>query len=425
MKVAIVGTGIAGATAGWLLNRAGHEVILLDKLPRLGMDAHSVDLKTNETTLRADLPPRMFNRSLWPNLFRLYESIGAEIEPVDLSSSFGEGSRKSTLTFANPYAPRLQLNALFRPDAWRVARDIWRMKSQAPADIANGAVKNTDFGTYLEHNSYSSTFVDKFLFPSLASTVCTCSYASLRSYPADIILKAMLALIERGGLFRARHGAGDVARRLTANIPNVLLGRTVEYVTRAADSVRLKLDTGDTIFVDHLIVATQANSAVKLLSDINTAEREMLHSFTYEDIEVLVHEDVALMPSRRRDWSQFNFVTNQQFDAAMCTVWMNRFRPDWKLAKPVFQTICPISEPAPERLICRRHLQRPVVNEKSIAGYERLRELHQEPGRRVWFCGSYASPGVPLLESGVVSSISVARLLNVGLPTSMSGAGSY
>lgn len=75
----------------------------------------------------------------------------------------------------------------------------------------------------------------------------------------------------------------------------------------------------------------------------------------------------------------------------------------------------PLVESDPEKIFCERVLQRPIVNSKSLTGLKQLTELHREKGRRFWFCGSYASGGVPLLESGVTSSIAVRQALALRL----------
>ena len=100
----------------------------------------------------------------------------------------------------------------------------------------------------------------------------------------------------------------------------------------------------------------------------------------------------------------------------MCCVWMNRFNPDWQIDQPIIQTINPVVEPRPDTILAGYNLQRPVVNKQSLAGLELLKQLHQHADRRIWFCGSYAAEGVPLLESAVVSSLRVANRLSIQLP---------
>ncbi len=411
MKIAVVGTGIAGLTASWLLNQAGHEVMLIERMPAVGLAAHGVNFSIDGIPLEADLPLRLFNAALWPNLYRLYQAIEVDMEIVDPTKSYGEFGRGSEFHFGHTFFEFWSMKWLWRKNYRQIAREIYRMKATVRDDLATGRADKLDFQTYLDQQQYSAAFQKLFLFPALSSTVCTCSYESLRRYPAEIMLQAMLSLATGDRLLRARHGASDIVRRLTTALGDVRCGVGLRSVVANQQQVLLSLDSGEQITVEHLVMATQANSALQLMPEITPREREMLTSFEYENVEVVLHRDEQLMPPHRRDWSTFNLLTNRGHDAAMCTVWLNRFYPAWKILPSVFQTIMPIHAASADKVICQRRLQRPVVNQKSLQGLELLDELHRDSNRRIWFCGSYASGGVPLLESGVAASFAVVQYL--------------
>ena len=177
------------------------------------------------------------------------------------------------------------------------------------------------------------------------------------------------------------------------------------------EGVELQLSDGGRDVLDHLVVATQANTAIQLLPALQPAERETLATFLYETIQVIVHTDRNWMPLRERDWSTFNMLVAGNRQAAMCSVWLNRFHSDWQLEVPVFQTINAFAEPDPEKVISRGVLQRPVVTMKSRQAWDRIGEMNRQAERRIWFCGSYAGAGTPLLESGVNSAMAVAEAI--------------
>jgi uncharacterized protein len=209
----------------------------------------------------------------------------------------------------------------------------------------------------------------------------------------------------------ARTGAREIVQRLTAPLTDIWCNTALESVKIDANQVHLTINPGKSIAVDHLVMATQANTALKVLNNLADQERQMLESFTYENAKVVLHRDESLMLTVQKEWGTFNIMTNATRDAAMCSNWMNRFCPKWNIKAPVFQTIMPLVEADPEKIFCERVLQRPIVNSRSLAGLTQLTKLHREKGLRIWFCGSYASGGVPLLESGVTSSIAVRQAL--------------
>jgi predicted NAD/FAD-binding protein len=423
MRIGVIGTGIAGLTAAWLFKRAGAEVTVFDKQTRLGMDAHSVEFEIDGSLIRTDVPPRMFNESLWPNLSRLYREIGVESDPVEPSKSFAEfdlsqpsnpNSASLLLKLGASYQLNLVPKSLFNASTRQILADIKRMLVAVP--IALEQPIRVTMGEYLRAHDYSDAFIYQFLFPALSSTVCTCSYASLDAYPAEILLSAMLKLTSGEGLWKTRHGTQDVVRRLATEIQDFRLGTTVSSLGQMNTEATVEADSGQRFHFDHVIVATQANAAIHMLDPTMEREDAMLRHFRYENVPVVVHSDRRLVPRRRKDWSHFNLLSSSDMVASMCTIWMNRFCPQWQVEKPIFQTILPMLDPDPELVICSTKLQRPVVDQNSLKGLDLMTELHAEPNRRIWFCGSYASRGIPLLESAVVSSQNVAKKVGISWP---------
>ena len=417
MNIGIVGGGIAGLSAAWLLREAGQRVTVFESQPVLGIDAHALDLEIDRHSARVDVPSRMFNDSLWSNLVKLYEHAGVQFEPVDATQSFGRHGQETFLNTRLPYRKRLDFKRILDGRIRQVSNDIVRLKREGPIDLQQCQPLDVTLGEYLRAGKYSDIFVQQFLYPVLSSTVCTCSTSSIDAYPAAIILEAMQKLTGSRPLLRTSRGSLDVAMQLARDVDEIRLSTVVQSVTPEASAVRVVFadESGrqrETHF-DHVVLATQANRGLGLLTQPSELERRMLRSFGYEETSVIVHTDASLMPVDRSRWSTFNMMTENDPPATMCTVWMNRFYSNWEIPVPVFQTIRPLADPAPDKVFSRTVLQRPVVNQSSIEGWKLLEQLHDEPGRRIWFSGSYASYGVPLLESAVVSSIRIARCLGI------------
>ena len=425
MRIGIVGTGIAGLAAARYFKDAGHQVTAFERLDSFGMEANCIEFELESSAssqqFYSDVPPRMFNSAQWPSLCRLYEDLGVDIEPVNPTKTFATQGQAAVLRLAASYQPKLSADLLLNPASHRILKGIGRMMNSAPkylkrhfgsdADQLGYSMDELTLREYLKSHLYSEEFIKQFLFPALSSTVCTCSYQSLGDYPAATVLAGMLRLIEPEGLFRTRYGTKDVVSRLTSGIDEIHLGTSISSVSQYESGVKIEVGHGDEFTFDHVVVATQANAAIGLVKGISAKEVEALEYFQHEKIETIVHTDPSLMPTRPKDWSAFNMIGNPQHSAAMCTIHLNQFYPEWDCDQPVFQTIMPIVAPRPETIISRASMQRPVVSQRSARGHRLLEELHSERDRRIWYCGSYASPGIPLLESGVRSAIEVAQRL--------------
>ena len=431
MRIGIVGTGIAGLTAAWYLNRAGHHVTVFEKHSSLGMEAHCVEFQVGDRAtgaqhqLYSDVPPRMFNSAQWPRLWELYAELGVEIQSVNPTKSFAGLGQAAVLKLSASYQPKLSAELILNPASRTILKDIGRMMTAAPKFLSDyGAAiveqgrdveDQLTFGEYLKSNRYSNEFIYQFLYPALSSTVCTCSYESLDRYPATTLLEAMLKLIEPEGLYRTKHGTRDVVSRLSSRFDEIHLGTSITNVSQTESGCTIATDRGESFSFDHVVVATQANTAIGLIESISALEREALGLFKYQQVETIVHTDAALMPTRRKDWATFNIVSSPDQSAAMCTILLNHFYPQWDCDEPVFQTIMPVEVPRTESVIAQARMQRPVVDSGSARGYELLGQIHAhgdgQGDRRIWYCGSYASPGIPLLESGVSSAIGISERL--------------
>ena len=420
MKIAIIGSGIAGLTAAYRLGRDRiGEVTLLERQPRAGIDAHRVEVTRDGHRVSVDVPSRMFNHAQWPNLVRLYDEIGVKSVPVNTSQSFSmvedplqDDLPRSYLRNEDATRPGQLAKHFLSRTGRRIGLEALRFFRVATNDLRVGEVSESTTQTlsqYLRRREFDEGFIYRFLYPTLASTVCTCRYESLDRYPAYVVLDALSNIVRPGKLQRTRRGTSDVAERLSKTKTRVLRDVTVESIRSSDGHVEIDLDSGHRLTFDHVVVATPANTALSLLANPCRRHRELLGSIRYDEVPVAVHEDARLMPSRKSHWSTFNMLTEPTATGASCTVWLNRYYGTWALRRPLFQTIGTVGKIDPSKVMRSTTLFRSVVDQDSLDAIGRLERFEQEPDCRLWFCGSWAARGVPLLESAVVSAQRVAQ----------------
>ena len=433
-RVAVVGSGVAGLSAAFLLARE-HEVHIFEREAAVGMDAHSLDAKGS----RMDIPLRVFSESYYPNLVNLYRLVGVKYRLADYSFSCVGGetaSRSAYFRYLNLFVAGMALPMPACLNVRHMARCLWlgyqfaHFVRHAPGYLAaSPAELELTLGDFLAKHHYPDAFATDLLYPML-SVVCTCSYAAVAAYPARIVVDYFADKYGLSGAqCRAYEGTRDVVARLTAPVERVVTSANVERVDAAASGGRRAKGGGDgdggacelcwtdgygerrVERFDEVVLAMQANATARVLHGADPAVVGALRSFHYEKKRVVLHTDAALMPAARRDWSPLNLVVTPSEDAASVTVWMNRIDADLRaeLTADVFQTWNPVVEPAKRTVLADFAFERPVVTSASVAAMGALEERQGE--RHVWLVGAYSRDSMPLLENGVVSAIAVAKRL--------------
>ena len=408
-RIAIIGSGMAGLAAAWYLGKQ-HEITVFEKHGRPGIAAHGVDAASG----RIDVPLRVIYPGYYPQLFALLQEAGVAVEALDASLSFTDAAGHCYFRYANVAAlgktiPLMSPLALVRKAPRQIVADLARFMLQVPAEQARGRLSGMSIGAYLADNAYSPAFIDKFLVPCFAG-INTVSNDNVRHTPAELISGYFSRGFLFSQVFRAVGGASAIAAALAPRIHHARFDTQIQSIRRHANKVVIDTGNGADSHFDRVIFATQANQVLPLLADASREEQAVLGGIRYGKVDIVMHRDTALAPQRRTHWSPVNYLLSDAHDRPMVTIWINALLPAHQASpEPVFQTINPHFEPDPERVLQRTVLERPIIDLHSAPLLRRLDALHAQTDRRVFFCGSYAANGIPLLESATASAKAIAQ----------------
>jgi len=419
-KLAVIGSGVAGLSAAWLL-REDYQVTLFERQDQPGMGAYAVDVGEESNPVTIDIPLRIITSGYYHELFKLYQTVGVEIERTDHAGAFFKESGEQIFHYKNYHFGKRSYSFLNSPNrfartnishAYEAKEFLWRLRRSRP-----GNLDQLTFGEFLKHSGdEDSSFIKLILMPML-STICTCDYDSIYQYPANIIVDYLTCGVTDEGVWKAKYGVKDIVSRLTQGY-DVKTGVATRSIVQDTDSNTLcvTLENGEQSHFDQVVVATQPQHAATMLEqsapDVSTA----LKAIPYERSEMVVHRDQTIYPHSWQKLSPVYYSIDPKAERPMATVCLNKSMPSVKNCQPVFQTWHPTVDLNEDKVLARATFERPLMNFDVLEQLKRIKTAMTQPDNRIWFCGSYLGGGIPLLEAGVRSSLSVANQLGVYAP---------
>lgn len=413
MKLAIVGTGISGLSAAWLLN-GKHDVRVFEREGRPGGHSHTVGVDDGGREVPVDTGFLVYNEVTYPNLVKLFARLGVPTKASDMSFSVrcercdlewcGTGLRG---VFAQPAN-------LLRPSFHGMLLEIARFNREAPRLLDEPGADSLTLSAYLDRERYGTAFRSHYLVP-MAASVWSSGPAAMETFPAATLVRffrnhGFLGVTTQFQWRTVDGGSREYVQRLTAPFRDrVHLGNPVATVRRDAHGVELVFADGGSQRFDGVVIAAHADEALAMLEEPTADENRLLGAWSYSRNETLLHSDPSFLPRRggaRASWNYHLDDCARPWTSATLNYWINRLQglpteTDWVVS------LNPTREPA-EGSVARRLLYtHPVFTRESVATQAELPALN---GRnRTWFCGAYFGYGFH--EDGLASGLAAAASL--------------
>ena len=423
MKVAIVGSGIAGLSAAHALG--GHvDITLFEAGSWFGGHTHTVDVtlpgSEGPVTHGVDTGFLVFNERTYPRLIALFAALDVRTVKSDMSFSvqvpgaFGDrplewsGSSLNTV-----FAQRANLA---RPRFLRMLSDLLRFNRLATRLAQDGAeaAMLQPLGEFLREQGFSDEFRDWYLLPMIGC-IWSCPTDQMLQFPVATLIRfchnhGLLQVSDRPQWWTVAGGARNYVERILERVGDKRLNTPVRRVTRDAAGISVQTDGGTERF-DQVVMATHPDQALAAISDASAQERQLLGAIRYQSNRAVLHTDTSVMPKNRSAWAAWNYERGSIGPAGeqpqVCLhYWLNQLQPlPW--SQPVLVSLNPSREIARKQVMGEYDYEHPVFDLPAIQAQTGITQLQGQ--RRTWFCGAWMGYGFH--EDGLKAGQDVARSL--------------
>ena len=412
-RIAVIGAGISGMGAAHAL-ALDHRVTLIEARGRLGGHART-RLAGPDRDTPVDTGFIVFNYANYPHLVALFEDLGVETRPSEMSFSASIDGGRLEYALQSLDALFAQRRNLLRPSFLRMVRDILRFNARGLA-LAE-ARPDLTVGGLIDALGLSTGFRDHYLTP-FSGAIWSTPKARILDFPALALLRffdnhALLGTYGQHQWFTVAGGSREYVSRLEESLRRrdveIRLSAPVRAVRRDAAGVEVRLEGGDWERFDEVVLAGHSDDTLALLSDASPEERAALGAIRYQSNAVVLHSDTSLMPQRRRVWAAWNYTETHEGprDEIDLTYWMNALQP-WLRDRDYMVTLNTVRPIREELIWDQTDLRHPVYDVAAFAAQARLAAANGT--RNTWFCGAWMKNGFH--EDGLSSAYDVVSAIN-------------
>ena len=414
MKIAIIGTGISGLTAAYLLNRK-HDIIVFEKNDYIGGHTHTHSIKNGSESLSVDSGFIVYNEMTYPNFIKLLDILNVKRQPT--SMGFSVKSIKKDLEYAGNSIASLfsqKLN-LFRPSFWIMLWDIIRFNKNARSDLETISPEIT-LEQYLSSKSYSKAFINNYVIP-MGSAIWSTKADSMLRVPALFFIRffnnhGLLQIKNRSGWWVIKGGSKEYIKKMIVDFKSkIRLNTGIDLITRDQDKIIIKTETGIEEEFDAVVIGTHSDQALKMLKDPSPKEQEILKALPYQSNDAILHTDLTVLPKRKSAWASWNYNLDQESDNPVTMTYNMNILQSLNASETYCVTLNSNELIEQGRILKKLQYHHPLFTIGGIDAQKRKGEISGV--NNTYYCGAYWHNGFH--EDGVVSALEVCSHFGLSL----------
>jgi predicted NAD/FAD-binding protein len=411
MKIAIIGSGIAGLTTAYYLHK-NHDITLFEANDYIGGHTHTHSIGHAGKTWSIDTGFIVFNEWTYPNFIKLLSELGVDSQASDMS--FSVKCERTGLEYngGNLNSFFAQRRNLFSPSFLRMTLDILRFNKEAPVWLDSGD-DQTSLGDYLAANRYSEVFKQYYILP-MGAAIWSAGTSEMLAFPARYFVRffhnhGMLSVNQRP-IWRVIKGGSRsyVGPLIQGFRDRIRLCTPVLSVSREAGSVSIITDESGAERYDSVIFACHSDQALRLLSKPTVEETQILGAIPYQENEAILHTDTSVLPRKRLAWAAWNYHISRETRQRVALTYDMNILQTLDAPETYCVTLNYTEAIDPARIIKRMIYHHPVYTPDGIAAQLRHNEISGV--NQTYYCGAYW--GFGFHEDGVNSALKVVQQID-------------
>jgi len=411
MKIAVIGAGISGLGAAYLLSQK-HEVDIYEKEGRLGGHARTTMVEEEGKSFGVDTGFLVFNHETYPLLTQLFEQLNVKIENSDMSFGFWDESSNIAYNGQSLGGLFFQKKNLFSPAHYKMVLDIMRFNKTANKDIdSNSAALDVSLGEYL--SSYSEVFKSRYILP-IGAAIWSTPSEEMHDFPARTFVQffknhGLLGVTTQHQWLTVSGGSINYVEKIKAQVSGkIILNSDVIRIKRYKEGVTLMHKDGSQSNYDKVVMAMHAPQAFEILEDATSEEKEILSAFAYKENEALLHNDTKALYPDKKIYAAWNYKTGGKKNAVTLSYWINRLQ-NLDSKKEYFVSLNETAEL--NDVIEKISYEHPQFNAEAIKMQSRRDEINGK--NNTYYAGAYWRNGFH--EDGLWSANTIAQRFGCAL----------
>lgn len=413
MKIAIIGTGIAGNTAAYHLQKE-HDITVFEANKHIGGHTHTHAITTESGhRVNVDTGFIVFNDWTYPNFIRLLDELGVESQATEMSFSVKcehSGLEYNGNTLNSLFAQR---SNFIKPRFYRMIRDILRFNQEGYAYLQQPTSHTTSLGEFLQQGHYSRIFIDKYIVP-MGAAIWSAKPEVMFTFPAQFFLRffanhGLLSVNNRPQWRVIKDGSNSYIGKLTEKFSSRIRTECpVQTIEREDHCIHITTHQYGRETFDSVFIATHSDQALQLLRHPTLTERNVLGAIPYQDNEVILHTDTRVLPKRKLAWASWNYHLPTQAQERVAVTYNMNILQGFQTPETLCVTLNNSHDIDRQKIIKTLNYQHPVFTPSSINAQTQHRDINGT--LRTYYCGAYWRNGFH--EDGVVSAMNALEHFN-------------